>query len=105
MSDNSTTNIDTADVVHHAPSGEDWVVAYVDGEHLTACGWPETRARLSDCTLVEKATPVQRVHVLEEMSRISGNDSRKRFALMVLAAEAFATFVTVRHGVEPARHQ
>lgn len=29
--------IDTADHVHHAPSGEDWVVAYVRGD----TGWLE----------------------------------------------------------------
>lgn len=87
MSSASTTNIDTADVVRHGPTGEEWVVAYVEGEHLTACGWPETRAPLNDCTLVAKAPWERRQQLLEEMSQIRGDDSRKRHAQRVLAAE------------------
>jgi hypothetical protein len=71
--------IDTADHVHHAPSGEDWVVAYVRGDRLCACGWPHTLAALSDCTLIKKATPAEREQLLREMA---GNteDARGSYA-------------------------
>jgi hypothetical protein len=88
---NSTSrSIDTADIVHHAPSGEDWIVAYVSGDTLCPCGWPETLAKLADCTLVRKARPEQRRQLLQRMADIRGNDSRSRHARHVLKQEAEA---------------
>lgn len=54
--------IGPGDVVRHGPSNEEWVVAYADHERgdLAWCGWPEGIAKLSDCTLVRKATPKER---------------------------------------------
>ncbi len=49
--------IDTGDIVLHGPTEERWVVACVQGDRLSWVGWPEGTALLSDCTLVEKATP------------------------------------------------
>lgn len=46
-------DIDTGDHVHHAPSGEDWVVAYVAADRLAWCGWPQGQAALADCTLLK----------------------------------------------------
>jgi hypothetical protein len=43
-----STTIDTADHVLHGPSGETWVVAYVEGDRLAWCGWPEGEAKLAD---------------------------------------------------------
>ena len=34
-------DIDTGDHVHHAPSGEDWVVAYVRGDRIIYCCFPD----------------------------------------------------------------
>jgi hypothetical protein len=76
--------IDTGDTVHHAPSGEDWVVAYVRGDRLAWCGWPEGEAKLSDCTLIQKAAPEYRQKLLEDMAAMTGNDARKRYAQRVL---------------------
>lgn len=73
--------IDTGDSVHHAPSGEDWVVAYVQGDRLAWAGWPEGEAKLEDCTLLEKAKPEYRRQLLESMAAIPGNDARKRYAV------------------------
>lgn len=73
-----THGIDTADHVRHAPTGEDWVVAYVEGRKLCACGWPESLAELSDCTLVKKATAAERDYLLREMAR--GEGSRASYA-------------------------
>lgn len=49
--------IDTGDTVLHGPTGERWVVACVQGDRLSWCGWPEGTANLADCVLVEKASP------------------------------------------------
>ena len=78
------TDIDTADHVRHAPTGETWVVAYVRGDRLCACGWPETLAMLSDCTLVKKAIPAQRTELLKSMAK-SCEDTRGRYARERLA--------------------
>lgn len=76
--------IDTADIVFHRPSRETWVVAYVRGDRLCACGWPETLAALSDCVLVEKASASERMALLQRMAE-SGADSRGRYARQALA--------------------
>lgn len=56
-----------ADIVHHAPSGEDWVLA-VDEENgrIQPCGWPPTMADAKDCTLTTPATAEHRIAMLQE---------------------------------------
>lgn len=46
------------DVVKHGPTGETWVLAYGDEERgeVSACGWPESIARISDCETVKLAS-------------------------------------------------
>ena len=73
------TDIDTADSVLHGPTGETWLVAYVEGDRLAWCGWPEGEANLADCTLTKKATPEQRNKLLSEMAGCT-NDRRGRYA-------------------------
>lgn len=82
-----TQIIDTGDSVHHTPSGEDWIVAYVQGDRLAWVGWPEGEARLEDCTLLEKAKPERRRQLLESMAAIPGNDARQRYAVWRLQQE------------------
>lgn len=78
-------SIDTADVVLHGPSGERWVVAFVRGDNLSWCGWPEGWAKLSDCTLVEKATEEARQKLLREMAAMpTEQDHRARYARAAL---------------------
>lgn len=43
------------DTVKHGPTGETWLVRYVDGDRLSWFGWPPGEARLEDCTLIEAA--------------------------------------------------
>jgi len=62
------TTIDTGDHVRHGPTGETWVVARVDGQHLYWQGWPPGRADLKDCTLIDKATPARRARNLESLA-------------------------------------
>lgn len=73
--------IDTADAVLHRPTGETWLVAVVDGEHLIPCGWPLSRAQLPDCDLLRAATDEQRVKLLHEMADMrDDSDPRCRHA-------------------------
>lgn len=78
--------IDTGDVVRHRPTGEKWLVAYVRGDRLAWCGWPEGEAALSDCTLLCKATPEQRLKHLREIAQ--GRGRRAEYARSVLEREA-----------------
>lgn len=68
--------IEIADTVHHAPSGEDWVVARVTDKHVYPAGWPPCRAELTDCRLIEKATEQQRAEMLAELHRLPASDER-----------------------------
>lgn len=72
--------IDTGDHVHHKPSGEDWVVAFVRGDRLAWAGWPEGLAALADCTLITKATPDARDKLLRDLADMGSSDSRCRYA-------------------------
>lgn len=74
--------IETGDIVHHAPTGEEWLVAYVEGDRLCACGWPETIAKLSDCTLVSKAEEDVREQLIKGLAAMTGQeyDSRRSWA-------------------------
>ena len=76
------TDIDTADHIHHTPSGATRVVAYVRGEKLVDCDG--TLALLGDCTLVRKSSPDERLEILKYLA-VSENDSRGRYARERLA--------------------
>jgi hypothetical protein len=84
---NTTTaqSIDTGDTVRHSPSGEDWLVAYVAGGMLCACGWPCTLVPVSECALTEKATAENRLELLRQLANGQGDDPRKRYAQRALA--------------------
>lgn len=77
---NIPDTIDTGDTVKHAPTGEQWIVACVQGDRLSWVGWPEGMAYLTDCTLVAKATPEQRDEMLRLLAALRGDDHRKRYA-------------------------
>ncbi len=83
--------VDTGDTVWHLPSGEKWLVAFVRGDRLTWCGWPEGTAELADCRLITKATKEQRLKLLDEMAKMHGSDSRKSHAQEVLRIETAKT--------------
>ena len=68
-------NIDVCDVVHHVPSGENWVVACVDGDRLYWVGYPYGgSAALSDCQLVTKASDNDRQSLLKKLAELTGFD-------------------------------
>lgn len=72
------------DKVHHTPTGEDWIVAYVDGEHMAWCGWPEGEAKVADCTVTEACTDAE--HRLWLSKIAMGDGKRARMAKAALEA-------------------
>ena len=68
-----------ADIVHHVPSGEDWVLA-IDEENgrVQPCGWPNTMADSKDCTLTTAATDDHRLAMLEEWAAEGKGHERER---------------------------
>lgn len=56
------------DHVKHLPTGEEWVVAYVDGDDLAWCGWPDGLARVSDCVLTFEVNDAGHRKWLEEIA-------------------------------------
>ena len=82
--------IETADIVKHGPTGEKWLVAYVERDKLCACGWPESLAQLSDCTLIKKATEEEKQQLTQSLAAMSGSeyDSRRSWAKNYLKEEA-----------------
>lgn len=77
--------IDTADHVKHIPSGEFWLVAYVEGGWLCACGWPCELVPVEDCELIQKAAPGEREKLLRDMADMGGSDPRRFYAQRKLA--------------------
>ena len=96
-----TTEIDTGDRVNHTPTGEDWIVAYVTGDRLAWCGWPNGEATLKDCTLVHKCDPTTRDDLLHELAGVAGNDRRAVYArkrlLCNVGAVRHAAYAAKRH--------
>lgn len=77
------------DVVHHLPSDEEWTVAYVDGDNLAWCGWPDGAARISDCRLKKACSDEEHVKWLRDISQADG--TRGRRARAALAAMSVGT--------------
>lgn len=60
------------DIVHHDPTGEDWVVAYVDGESLAWCGWPAGEVRAADCWLKKSCDDAEHLDWLHQIAKSDG---------------------------------
>lgn len=87
MSDGAITRLDEhkhgptpccGDKVFHRPSRETWLVAYADTEtnDMSWFGWPEGRARLSDCRLIYRATDVEHRKSVGEWLKATRHDHR-----------------------------
>lgn len=71
---NQPSEIDVGDYVHHAPSGEDWIVALVEGGQLYWCGYPfGGSADFKDCTLIKKSTDEFKQRILKEIADAPGS--------------------------------
>lgn len=80
-----TDTIDTRDHVLHKPTGESWLVAFVAGERLFACGWPPGSVPVSDCQLEKKVDQACRDKLLRDMAAMNDAfDARCRYARRVL---------------------
>lgn len=44
------------DTVRHRPTGETWLVAFAHRNEIAWCGWPDGRAHLSDCEVIERCS-------------------------------------------------
>lgn len=75
-----TLRLRAGDVVKHGPSGEEWVLAYGDFDRnaVSACGWPESIAKMSDCTLVKAATDKEHMAMLHEWARLDLDGDHRR---------------------------
>lgn len=76
---------DTGDAVR-VPFGEEWLVAFVDGGRLYCLGWPLGSVPVSECIVIERATPEQRQRLLHDMAA-SGCAVRGGYARARLARE------------------
>ena len=74
----------TGDIVLHKPTGEHWIVAYVDGEYMSWCGWPPGEARTADCEVVTVASDDEHWKWVRRVAEIAGNDKRARMAQRML---------------------
>jgi len=79
--------IRTGDRVLHRPSGEHWLVAYVQDDRLAWCGWPEGEARLEDCELERSCTDEQHWKLVEEIAH-SASGRRARYYQWLLEERA-----------------
>ena len=80
-------SIRTGDTVFHKPSGEQWLVAYVQDDELAWCGWPEGLARLADCELVRTCSDEQHWTLVRELAT-HASGMRQRWAAWYLAQHA-----------------
>lgn len=65
----------TGDAVRHQPSGENWVVAYADPStgYMSWLGYPEGRAKISDCVLIRATSDEAHHKWLAELKKAGGN--------------------------------
>ena len=70
------------DIVRHRPTCEEWTVAYVDGEHLASCGWPDGEVRVADCDLVAKCTDQKHLEMLRQIAASGGKRAQRASAAL-----------------------
>lgn len=94
----SEERIGPGDVVKHAPSGEEWTVAYADYERnaLAWCGWPEGIAALDVCALVQKATPEMRATVIAAWAFMNGGSDHRGYSVRKLYADEVSALERAR---------
>ena len=73
------------DVVRHIPTGEEWLVAYADHDsgYMAAAGWPQERARISDCEIVERCSDDEHADHVKAWAARSTSDHRVRAVVRV----------------------
>lgn len=71
------TQIRCGDHVRHIPSGQVWVVAYVDGDRLAWCGWPAGEAPLANFKRVKECSDADHRHMLKQCAASDGKRQRR----------------------------
>lgn len=66
------------DTVLHNPTGEEWLVAYAEGDDLSWTGWPDGRARLADCTIVRRCTDAEHREAVQRWANVRDDSRRGR---------------------------
>ena len=79
------------DVVFHKPSGETWLVAYAEGDHLAWAGWPDGRATLADCEVIRRCTDAEHAEAVAAWRRLQAPDTRRGIVLRLYGASAEET--------------
>lgn len=75
----------TGDHVLHKPSGEEWLVAFVEDGRLCACGWPCSLVPATDCELVKSCSDDESRALLAEMASMNdASDPRCSYAKRAL---------------------
>ena len=72
------------DTVLHRPTGETWLVAYVEDNDLSGIGWPEGIARRSDCELIERCTDEEHAYWIDVFRKSRSQDSFRTRAVLRL---------------------
>lgn len=72
-------------VLHH-PTGEEWVVAWAEGDDLAWAGWPNGLARLADCTVIKHCSDAEHRRAVQEWADMERGDSRRPRVLRLYAA-------------------
>lgn len=81
------------DTVLHRPTGEKWLVAYVDGNRLAWYGWPPGEANVEDCELVKACFDEEHVAALREWAERKpqrSDESDRRISVCRRQLEALA---------------
>ena len=86
-------SIRCGDHVHHRPSGEDWLVAWCDGDDLQWCGWPSGIGRTADCDLVKACSDAEHIKLVREINAHGGP--------MGSRVERLYPYAFVTDGVQP----
>lgn len=73
------------DHVLHRPSGEQWVVAWAEGDDLAPAGWPNSVARLADCEVTHRCTDEEHRSWVAEWRDLKDGDSRRARVLRLYA--------------------
>ena len=82
----ATAPPDTGDAVRVPSIDEEWLVAFVEGGRLYCLGWPLSSVPVSECVVIERATPEQRQRILRDMAA-SQCTARSNYARNRLARE------------------
>ena len=84
--------IKPGDTVYHKPTGERWVVSFVQDGRLSWIGWPEGYADLSDCVLVKSCSFEESFNMMRHLASRRGGDSRTRYAKWLMEREVVGIF-------------